>query len=295
MVEKTKKTILITGPDGLLGRALLKNLRAKYKLAALRHKDADITQEKKVLRVFASIKPWLVIHAAAYTDVDACESNPEKAFAINAKGTRNIAKAAKGTGSILIYISTDYVFSGRSKSPYREEDAALPISIYGRTKLKGEEFIKKLLKKYLIIRSSWLFGYGRNTFIDAVLKQAMNSRVLKIVAGKYSSPTYAADLAEAISEVMDKINSKTWQDKFYGTYHITNSGFCSWYDYAQYILKVKGVGKVKILPISLSDVKFKARRPVFSVLDNSKYASLTGKPMRSWQEALKEYIVCRHN
>ncbi len=286
---------MITGPDGLLGRALLKSLKAKYKVASLRHKDADITQEKKVLQVFASTKPWLVIHAAAYTDVDACETNPEKAFAVNAKGTRNIAKAAKGAGSILIYISTDYVFSGRKKSPYHEQDQAVPINIYGKTKLKGEEFIKKLLKRYLIIRTSWLFGCGRNTFIDAVLKQARNSKVLKIVAGKYSSPTYAADLSEAISRVIDKINGKAWQDKFYGTYHITNSGFCSWYDYAQYILKVKGVRNVKILPVSLSDVKFKARRPVFSVLDNSKYASLCARPLRGWQQALKEYIVCKHN
>lgn len=294
MVEKTKKTILITGASGLLGRALLGRLKAKYKVVSLTHKDADITQEKKVLRIFASVKPWLVIHAAAYTDVDTCESNPKKAYAINAKGTRNIAKAAKGSGSILIYISTDYVFSGRKKSPYQEQDRAIPISVYGKTKLKGEEFIKRLLKRYLIIRTSWLFGAGRNTFIDTVLKKAKVSKVLKIVAEKYSSPTYVLDLAKAIAEVIDKINSKRWQDKFYGTYHITNSGFCSWYEYAKYILELKKV-KVKLKPISLADIEFKARRPVFSALDNSKYASLAAGPLRSWQQALKEYIVCRHN
>ncbi|OGX30917.1 MAG: dTDP-4-dehydrorhamnose reductase [Omnitrophica WOR_2 bacterium RIFCSPHIGHO2_02_FULL_46_37] len=262
-----------------------------YRLIRLSHRDADVTREKRILRIFASLRPWLVIHSAAYTDVDGCESNPEKAFAVNALGTLNIVKAAKKTHSIVLYLSTDYVFAGRKKSPYREEDAAHPVSIYGKSKLKGEEFIRKLLKRYVIIRTSWLFGCGRSTFINTVLKQARKRRALKIIAEKYSSPTYAADLAEAIGRVIDGINSKSWQDKFYGTYHITNSGFCSWYDYAQYILQVKGISNVKILPISLADMKFKARRPVFSALDNSKYAGLTGKPMRSWQEAVKEFAA----
>lgn len=290
-MEKAKKTILITGASGLLGRALFKGMGTGYRLIRLSHRDADVTREKRILRIFASLRPWLVIHSAAYTDVDGCESNPEKAFAVNALGTLNIVKAAKKTHSIVLYLSTDYVFAGRKKSPYREEDAAHPVSIYGKSKLKGEEFIRKLLKRYVIIRTSWLFGCGRSTFINTVLKQARKRRALKIIAEKYSSPTYAADLAEAIGRVIDGINSKSWQDKFYGTYHITNSGFCSWYDYAQYILQVKGISNVKILPISLADMKFKARRPVFSALDNSKYAGLTGKPMRSWQEAVKEFAA----
>lgn len=285
---------MITGAGGVLGRALVKRLKLKYKVAALTRKGCDITDTKKVASLFARLQPAIVIHTAAFTDVDGCEKDSPRAYAINVQGTYNIAEKVKSQGAILIYLSTDYVFSGRKRTPYREEDRPSPLSVYAKTKLKGEETVRKLVKKYIIIRTSWLFGKGKTNFMDMVLRRQQGLRQLKIVADKYGSPTYVDDLAGAIEEMIKLIKANQWQDRLYGTYHITNSGFCSWYEYAKYILKIRKV-KVKLKPISLLDMKFKARRPVFSVLDNSKYASLAGKPMRSWQEAVKEFLSCRRN
>lgn len=294
MVEKAKKTVLITGANGLLGRALVKRLGQKYKVAALTRKDCDVTDSKKVAAVFASIRPWAVIHTAGYTDVDGCQKDARKAFAVNAQGTYNIARQASRFCSALIYISTDYVFSGRKKTPYREEDRALPLSIYGRSKLKGEKFVRQLTKKHFIIRTSWLFGQGRVGFVDKVVAWAKSKKTLKIVSDKYASPTYAADLTYAIAGILKAVDSAAWDERLYGTYHITNSGFCSWYGWARYILgKVRA--KARIEPIRMLQMNFAARRPPFSVLDKSKYRKVFRLRLRPWQEAVKEYIACTYN
>lgn len=295
MVEKAKTAVLITGARGVLGRALVKRLRAHYKVVALTHKGCDITDSKKVASVFTRFRPRIVIHTAAFTDVDGCQKDSKKAYAVNTQGTCNIARNAKSAGSIVIYLSTDYVFNGRKKSPYREEDAAYPLSIYGTTKLRAEKCIKQLVKKHIIIRTSWIFGQGKTGFVDKVLAQAKSSQHLKIVSDKYTSPTYAVDLAEALAKIINLIDSNKWKDKFYGTYHISNSGFCSWYGYAKFILKSAGLKSTKIEPIPIAEMNFLAKRPLFSVLDNSKYVSVFKSGLRPWQEAVKEYIACTYN
>lgn len=276
----------------MLGRALVKHLSLKpqCKIIPLKREDCDITDKKKVIELFKHLKPWLVIHSAAYTDVDGCEDNASEAYEINVKGTANIAGGSKIANSILIYISTDYVFSGKKELPYREGDSAHPISIYGQTKLKAERVLKKLTKKNIIIRTSWLFGEGKDNFVHNILKRAKEVNLLKIVSDKYSSPTYCLDLASAIGNIVDLIDSRMWQDKFYGIYHITNSGFCSWYEYAKVILRAAKIRGVKIEPMSMKEIKFRAKRPKFSALDNSKYINLTKKPLRKWQEAVKDYV-----
>lgn len=292
MVESIKKTILITGSGGLLGRALFRHLSLKpqYKIVPLRKKDCDIRDKKRTIKLFKDLKPWLVIHSAAYTDVDGCELDRNKAYEINVKGTYNIASGAKVVNSIVIYISSDYVFSGRNETPYRENDSTHPISIYGETKLQGELLLKKLIKKRIVIRTSWLFGEKKGNFIHTILKRAKEAALLEIVSDKYSSPTYVLDLAAAIGDIIDRIDNGRWQDKFYGVYHIANSGFCSWYEYAKVILKSAKIKGVKIKPIAMEEINFAAKRPKFSALDNSKYMNLTKKPLRKWQEAVRDYV-----
>ena len=289
-MEKAKKIILLLGARGMLGAALAERLSREYKVIALGHIECDITDSKRVAGIFSRYRPWLALNAAAMTNVDACQENPEKARAVNAKGPYNIAKAAGKHNAIVIQISTDYIFSGRKDKPYQENDYASAVNIYGETKLEGERLIRKTIKKHIIIRTSWLFGKGKDNFISSIIKRSRKEKVLRIASDKYSSPTYALDLARAISEIINLIDGSAGPDKVYGTYHISNHGYCSWYEYAQVILKSAKIARVKLEPIKMGQINFKARRPVFSALDNSKYSRLTGKPPRKWQTAVKEYI-----
>lgn len=323
-MEKAKKIILLLGAGGMLGAALAERLSREYKVIALGHSECDVSDSKRVERVFGRYRPWLALNAAAMTNVDACQENPEKARAVNAKGPYNIAKSAAKYNSIVIHISTDYIFSGKKNKPYRENDHARAVNIYGETKLEGERLLRKTLKRHIIIRTSWLFGKGKDNFIDNVIKRSQKEKVLKIASDKYSSPTYTLDLARAIAEIIDLINSCACQNevpraeargfseqnterprsirtlkgavlwprmyKSYGTYHISNSGYCSWYEYAKVILKSAKITRVKLEPIKMRQINFKARRPVFSALDTAKYLRLTAKPLRKWQTAVKDYI-----
>lgn len=274
----------------MLGRALAERLNQKYKIIALGHPECDIGDLKQVERVFNRYRPWLTLNCAAMTDVDACQDNPEKARAVNALGPYNIAKTAAEYDSIVIHISTDYVFGGGKNRPYRENDRARPVSIYGKTKWEGERLLRKTVKKHIIIRTSWLFGKGKNNFIDKTIKRARGEKILRIASDKYSSPTYTHDLAQAITGIINLINNRAFQDEAYGTYHISNSGYCSWHEYAKIILRSAKIDQVKLEPIKMSQVNFKARRPAFSALDNTKYSRLTAKPLRKWQAAVKEYV-----
>ena len=289
-MEKAKKIILLLGARGILGAALAERLSREYKVIALGHSECDVADSKRVERIFGRHRPWLALNAAAMTDVDACQENPEKARAVNAKGPYNIAKSAAKYNSIVIHISTDYVFSGRKNRPYQENDHARAVNIYGETKLEGERLLRKTLKKHIIIRTSWLFGKGKDNFINNIIKRSQKEKVLKIASDKYSSPTYTLDLARAIAEIISLIDGSACPDKVYGTYHISNRGYCCWYEYAQVILKSAKITRVKLEPVKMGQINFKARRPVFSALDTTKYLRLTAKPLRKWQTAVKDYI-----
>lgn len=289
-MEKAEKIILLLGAGGMLGAALAERLSREYKVIALGHSECDVSDPKRVERIFSRYRPWLALNAAAMTNVDACQDNPEKARAVNAKGPHNIAKSAAKYNSIVIHISTDYVFSGTKTRPYRENDHARAVNIYGETKLEGERLLRKTLKRHIIIRTSWLFGKGKDNFINNIIKRSQKEKVIRIASDKFSSPTYTLDLARAIAEIIDLINSCACQNKFYGTYHISNSGYCSWYEYAKVILKSAKITRVKLEPIKMRQINFKARRPVFSALDTTKYQRLTAKPLRKWQTAVKDYI-----
>jgi len=296
--------VLITGSSGMLGIDLCRELSGDFDVygmdvAGCRVKgegcreycDCDITDKKNVLDVVSKIKPDAVIHAAAMTDVDGCESNKDRAYRINALGTENVALACKKTGAILIYISTDFVFDGRKKSPYKETDKTGPLSIYGGSKLEGEKAVANVLKKYFILRTSWLYGAHGKNFVDTIIANAKTGKTLRVVDDQVGSPTYTKDLSKAIHKLLSRIFTQyAIRNTQYGTYHVSNSGSISWYGYAKEILRFAG-SKTEIIPIPTEELDRPAERPAMSVLDNSKFVELTGYKMRHWKDALKEYIL----
>ena len=287
--------ILITGSSGMLGIDLANELRHGYELIGMDlvnnpksrvHKfyKADITDPKSIANTFRRASPDIVVHTAAWADVDGCELDKNKAYAVNSDGTRNVALACKEIGAVLVYISTDFVFDGKKRSPYEESDRANPLGVYADSKLKGELAVKKILKKYFIIRTSWLYGKQGKNFVDTIAAKAREDGLLKVVDDQIGSPTYTVDLAKAIRKLLDTFSSKN-----YGTYHISNSGSVSWYEYAKAILKIAGI-KAKVMPISSGELDRPAIRPAMSVMDNSKFEKVTGYRMRGWKSALREYI-----
>jgi len=294
-VEKTESKILITGAEGMLGMALKKAAEGRFQIESTDFKDLDITKKEKVFEKFQQLKPQTVIHCAAYTDVDGCEKRPEVAYEVNVRGAKNIAEAVKSAGAVLIFVSTDYVFDGNKKSPYTEEDQTNPLGVYGRTKLEAEKVIRQLLNRHLSIRSSFLFGKGKKGFIEAILEQARLNKSAKVVSDKFGSPTYVKDLAGAVISLCDFVEEKKLVFAENNILNITNAGSCSWIEYAQKVLEFSGIKGVTLFPMRLADYPFKAQRPPYSVLDNSKFISLTGQALRPWQEALKEYLQCSKN
>jgi len=235
----------------MLGRALCQELSGRYEvigidIVKLTTKDqrpttfieCDITDGEETIANIASVKPDTVIHTAACTDVDGCEQNPEKAHRVNALGTETIALACRKCGAFLYYISTDFVFDGEKESAYVEKDLPNPVNIYGKSKFDGEKFVQSLLKDFIIVRSSWLFGKGGRNFVDTLLNKAKSERRIKVVDDQFGSPTYTRDLGRAINRLIGST------ERLSGIYHITNSGSCSWHEFAKEILKVRGVSGV---------------------------------------------------
>ncbi|MEI6862881.1 MAG: dTDP-4-dehydrorhamnose reductase [Candidatus Omnitrophota bacterium] len=288
--------ILITGSEGMLGIELSRELRGSYdvfgtdifrvqksELRGQKYFSCDITDRKGIAALLKKVNPDIVVHTAAWTDVDGCELDRKKAYRINTDGTKNVALACKSIDAILVYISTDFVFDGKKNMPYKERDKANPLGVYADSKLKGEVEVKKTLKRYFILRSSWLYGKHGKNFVDTVIVKAEKAGILKIVNDQVGSPTYTKDLASAIRALIDK------RIKDFGVYHVSNSGRVSWYKYAKEIVRISGI-KAKILPISSKELARPARRPSMSVMDNSKFVKVIGQRMRGWKSALQEYL-----
>ncbi len=295
-----KKRVLITGSNGMLGIDLVSCIGGLYDVYCTdldeknscrdekRFSKCDITDKDATIHMIKETKPDMIIHTAAWTDVDGCELEPEKAMKINAEGTHNIALGAKEASSTLLYISSDFIFDGEKTSPYKEDDTPNPINTYGLSKFRGETFIRKELDRYFIVRTSWLFGrYGRN-FVDIILDKAERRERLKVVVDQFGSPTYTQDLSKALitlTAVAAEGNSAG------GVYHFSNGGSCSWYKYAEEILRLGGKRNVAILPITSAELDRPARRPKMSILDTAKYAMLADEVPRSWERALEEYLL----
>lgn len=264
----------------MLAYALKKTLKKGNRLILADIDNMDITKKKAVDTFFAKNKPKLVIHTAAYTDVDGAEKNKTLALKINRDGTRNVASAAKKLDIPLVYISTDYVFGGGKRKPYAENDKPHPLSVYGISKYAGEKEVRRIYKKHYIVRSAWLYGANGKNFVMTILRLADELPELKIVNDQKGSPTYTFDLAEGIKKLI-----KTQK---FGTYHLANSGSCTWLEFAKEILKIKKIKK-KIIPITSKELNRPAKRPAYSVLLSSQARSL-GIKLRDWREALKDYL-----
>ena len=273
--------ILITGSNGMLGHDLIEALKDSHELILTTSKSLDITDKENVINFICENNPDVVINSAAYTDVDGCEANQDLAYAVNGDGVRNLALACKQADCSLVHISTDYVFKGKNTRPWVEDDEVGPISVYGKSKLKGEEAILEILDKFYILRTAWLYGINGKNFPKTMLELAKDHSEITVVYDEVGTPTYTPDLASAISELIET--------DCYGVYHLTNSDSCSWCEFARYIFEVADVD-VKVIPVTASEFARPAPRPSYSVLENRNWVKNGFKPLRSYKEAIKEYV-----
>lgn len=279
------KRILVLGAKGMLGRDLMEVLRSSLpsdQVVGWDIEEMDIQKKDDSVTKIEKLRPEIVIHIAAYTDVDGCELNKEKAFSVNGEGTKHVVLAAAKCHAKMVYLSTDYVFDGDKREPYVESDAPRPLNVYGHSKLQGEQYVQAFVKDFLIIRTQWLYGpFGKN-FVSSVLRQAGEKNTLSIVDDQTGSPTYTVDLSNAISTLV--------QSDAQGIFHVANSGLCTWYTLGQTILRLSGLNRVRVVPISSKELGRPAARPSYSVLGCQKFEEETGLTMRPWPEALKDYL-----
>lgn len=277
------KKLLVTGCNGQLGREINKKYAGRDDIELINTDvdELDITNIDEVTKLMEEVKPYAIINCAAHTAVDKCEVDGDNAYKINAIGPRNLSIAATKVGAKMVHISTDYVFAGDGTEPYTEFDQVNPKSMYGRTKLAGEEFVKQFADKYFIIRTAWLYGINGKNFPKTMLELAENHDEVKVVYDEVGTPTYTPDLAKAISQLINT--------DYFGIYHITNSGSCSWCEFSKYIFEI-AKKNVKVIPVTASEFARAAPRPHYSVLENKKWVEKGFKPLRSYKDAIKEYL-----
>jgi dTDP-4-dehydrorhamnose reductase len=272
--------ILIIGSNGLLGSDLVEDWTGDVIIPA-NSRDADIREPEQVRRLVARERPDWVILTAGYTDVDGSERNPDLAFAVNRDGTKSVSLVARELGVKLCYLSTDYVFDGTADRPYEPDDATHPLNVYGASKAAGERAVQEQAGRWLIIRTSWLFGAAALSFPEKILQAADSLPELEVVNDQIGSPTYTKDLATAIRKLV--------RSDAHGILNITNSGTCSWFEFAKETLHRAG-RSIPISPITSDQAGRLAARPAYSVLSPKALASY-GIALRSWQEALQAYLV----
>lgn len=268
--------VLITGANGMLGKDLCPALEDIGCFVIPTDYDTlDITDENLTMETIKKIHPDLIIHCAAYTNVDKAEEEAEKAHLINATGTENVAKAASSTGATMVYVSTDYVFDGTKNSPYKPDDKTNPINVYGKTKLQGEIAVQKYVKKHYIARTSWLYGIHGKNFVETMISLA-NKEELKVVDDQKGCPTWTMELVQGIIKLLEKP---------YGIYHICGSNNTTWYGFSKAIFEKTNL-KVNLKPCTTDEFPRPAKRPKYSVMDNNGIA-------RDWQIALDDYLKLR--
>jgi dTDP-4-dehydrorhamnose reductase len=270
----------------MLGRDLVGVLHSSFpddEIVGWDIEEIDIRKEEESVFRIEKLRPDIVIHIAAYTDVDGCERDEERAFAVNAEGTKYVALAASRCLAKLVYLSTDYVFDGNKMEPYVESDLPHPLNVYGRSKLQGEQYVQELVKNGLIIRTQWLYGRHGKNFVASILQQAREKKALSIVDDQIGSPTYTVDLAKAMSVLI--------QFDAQGIFHAANSDRCTWFTFGQAILNLSRMDEVKMIPISSEELGRPAVRPSYSVFNCQKLKEKTGLSLRPWSEALKDYLA----
>ncbi len=275
--------ILITGCKGMLGTDLMNVLSAEaHDVVGSDVQELDITNLEATLAFIKRIEPDVVINCSAYTNVDACETEINLAYKVNSIGPRNLAIAAQEVGAKLVHISTDYVFDGNKGEAYLEGDFVNPLSVYGKSKLDGENHVKSLMNKYFIVRTQWLYGVHGKNFVKTMINLSKERTELMVVNDQFGSPTHTLDLCHAISEL---INTKE-----YGTYHITNSGIVSWFQFTKDIMELIGKSDITVKPCTTAEFPRPAKRPAYSPLKNYNWELCGFKPLRDYKEALSEYL-----
>lgn len=283
--------VLIVGAWGMLGRKLTELLTADHDLTLTDSSPdapciwADITDQESISTVVTDANPEVIVNCAAYTNVDACEENAELAHAVNGTGPGNIARAAEAVGAHLIHISTDYVFDGESARAYTEDDPTRPLSVYGRSKLEGEESVQEHCTKWSILRTQWLFGEHGANFAETMIRLAGKNPTLRVVDDQFGTPTYTGDLSLQILAIME--NGAT------GIFHTSCGGEASWFEFARAVLDRSGLQHIEVIPVTTSEFPRPATRPARAILQNRALERSIGDSMRPWQQALDEYISRR--
>ena len=267
----------------MLGRDLTAHLAARHQVVPAELPEVDITDLDLVQRTFDSTKPEVVIHTAAFTSVDNCEHWPDLAFHVNAEGTRNVAVACRQASLPMLYVSTDYVFDGQKPTPYGEDDQPNPLNVYGQSKLQGERHVTELVEAAWIVRTSWLFGPLGKNFVRTILQRAQRGESLRVVDDQVGAPTYTMDLAEKLEQIVVRGSP--------GIYHVTNRGYCSWFEFAQEILRQTALSHVRVFAILTSASDRPALRPRNSRLAHTRLESEGLGLLPAWQDALTRYLL----
>lgn len=282
MRRETDRCALVTGAGGMLGTEVVSALASDWRVVEVDVGDFDISDADVTLAAVRDVDPQLIVNCAAYTNVDAAESDRQTALAVNARGAGSVARAAEATGARMIHMSTDYVFDGSKRSPYTEDDPTGPLGVYGESKLEGEREVGASGAEALIVRTAWLYGHAGPNFVETVLRLADSGEVLRMVDDQRGSPTSARDLALVLKEL--SVSSAT------GLVNATNSGSATWYDFASEALLLSGRSDVEIVPVATEEFPRPAPRPRSSVLSLDRLASVLGWVPRPWEEALSDYI-----
>jgi dTDP-4-dehydrorhamnose reductase len=278
-------TTLLIGANGQLGRELRYSFN-DHDLVPLTHADCEVTDPARVRDTFRKYRPELILNTAAYHGVDECEDHPARAFAVNAIVVRDLTIAAKEIGSVLVHFSTDYVYDGRQRRPYRETDPPGPLSVYATSKLAGEYFVRAILERHFVIRTCGLYGLAGSrgkggNFIETMLRLAAEGREIRVVDDQVLTPTSAKELARKVRQLVET--------RAYDLYHITNNGACSWYEFAAAIFEMVGLAP-RLQQTTSAAFGARAKRPAYSVLDNANLRSVGLDDLRDWRDALKEYL-----
>ncbi len=276
LLENFERKVLILGSKGMLGQALAEEFQ-DYKLTLWDKNNLDITHRKTLQNKISHLAPDIIINAAAYTNVEEAEKNQEQTLKVNGKAVGYLAQIAKKINAILVHYSTDYVFEGKNYKGYKETAQPNPINVYGKSKFLGEALLRRYIEQYYLIRSSWMFGREGINFVDKILRKAQSSATLRVVNDQWGKPTYASDLARATRQILE-------QERPFGIYHLTNEGKTNWCQFARKILTLKGI-KTTVKPISSQEYHSPVKRPMYSILLNTKLPRL-----RHWEEALEEYL-----
>jgi len=271
--------VALTGAGGMLGHAVGK-VFSDLDLVPFSRAELDITSLDDAVRKIRDARPDFLIHAAAFTHVDACETEPEKAYLVNGIGARNVTIACEEIRCPVILISSDYVFDGSKPAPYDEWDIPNPVSQYGVSKFMAEKFVSSLTNKYYIVRTSWLFGSNGKNFVDTIIRLLTEQDHIRVVNDQFGSPTFTEDLARALKELLGR---------GYGIYHVTNTGICTWYEFAVEIAEKRGTTK-QIIPVTSEEFVRPARRPANSALNDTMLRLEGITPLRHWEDALDDYL-----